>query len=89
METAHFSVTLGFMPDYSFSGKGVRIDAVIEGKIAEKVGMKSGDIITRLGEYPVNDIYGYMDALSKFKKGDATKATVMRGNEPLSFDVVF
>ena len=89
METAHFSVTLGFMPDYSFSGKGVRIDAVIDGKTAEKVGMKAGDVITHLGDYPVNDIYGYMDALGKFKKGDSTKATVIRGNETLNFDVVF
>ena len=89
METAHFSVTLGFMPDYSFSGKGVRIDAVIEGKTAEKVGMKSGDVINQLGEYPVNDIYGYMEALGKFKKGDSTKATVIRGNETLNFNVVF
>jgi hypothetical protein len=89
METAHFSVTLGFMPDYSFSGKGVRIDAVIEGKTAEKVGMKAGDVITQLGDYSINDIYSYMDALGKFKKGDSTKATVMRGNETLNFDVVF
>ena len=89
METAHFSVTLGFMPDYSFSGKGVRIDAVIEGKTAEKVGMKSGDVITQLGEYPVNDIYGYMEALGKFNKGDSTKATIVRGHETLNFNVVF
>lgn len=89
METAHFSVTLGFMPDYSFSGKGVRIDAVIEGKTAEKVGMKAGDVITQLGDYPINDIYGYMEALGKFKKGDSTKAAVKRGNESLNFDVVF
>jgi hypothetical protein len=89
MQTAHFSVTLGFMPDYSFSGKGVRIDAVIEGKTAEKVGMKAGDVITKLGDHSINDIYSYMDALGKFKKGDETKATVMRGNETLNFDVVF
>jgi hypothetical protein len=30
-----------------------------------------------------------MDALSKFKKGDATKLTVMRGKEQKNFDVVF
>lgn len=89
METAHFSVTLGFMPDYSFSGKGVRVDAVIEGKTAEKIGIKGGDVITQLGIYPVNDIYGYMEDLGKFKKGDATTVTVVRGNESLNFNVVF
>jgi hypothetical protein len=30
-----------------------------------------------------------MQALGKFKKGDATKAVVRRGNEELTFDIVF
>ena len=47
--TAHFSVTLGFMPDYSYSGNGVRADAIIDGKTAQKIGMKAGDVITQLG----------------------------------------
>ncbi len=89
MHEAHFTVTLGFMPDYSFSGQGVRADAIIDGKIAQKVGMKAGDVITQVGDYPVNDLNAYMSALGKFKKGDATKVTVMRGKDQLSFDVVF
>ena len=49
MQEAHFTVTLGFMPDYSYSGKGVRADAIIDGKIAQKIGMKAGDVITQIG----------------------------------------
>jgi hypothetical protein len=89
METAHFSVTLGFMPDYAYQGKGVRVDAIIEGRNAEKIGMKGGDVITQLGDYAVSDIYSYMEALGKFKKGDATTVSVLRGNETLKFNVVF
>jgi hypothetical protein len=89
METAHFSVTLGFMPDYSYSGNGVRADAIIEGKAAQKIGMKAGDVITKLGDYTVSDLNSYMAALAKFKKGDATVITVMRGNNKMNFDVVF
>jgi hypothetical protein len=30
-----------------------------------------------------------MQALSKFKKGDSTKAKVKRGNEEIIFDITF
>jgi hypothetical protein len=89
MNNTHFSVTLGFMPDYSFSGTGVKVDAVTDGKTAQKAGIKPGDVITELGDFKVTDINNYMTALSKFKKGDETKVTVMRGNNQLHFDVVF
>ena len=89
METAHFSVTLGFMPDYSYSGNGVKADAIIDGKTAQKIGMKAGDVITKLGDYTISDLNSYMAALGKFKKGDATVVTVMRGNDKMNLDVVF
>jgi hypothetical protein len=89
METAHFSVTLGFMPDYSYSGNGVKADAIIDGKTAQKIGMKAGDVITKLGDYNVSDLNSYMSALGKFKKGDTTVVTVMRGSDKMNFDVVF
>lgn len=89
MQTANFTVSLGFMPDYTYSGTGVRADGIIGGKIAQKIGMKPGDVITRLGDFTVTDINNYMAALSKFKKGDSTKLTVMRGKDQLNFNVVF
>jgi hypothetical protein len=89
METAHFSVTLGFMPDYSYSGKGVKVDAIIDGKPAQKIGMEPGDVVTYLGGIQVSDMNSYMKALSKFKKGDSAKVTVLRGKDEINFDVVF
>ncbi|MDP4283234.1 MAG: M28 family peptidase [Bacteroidota bacterium] len=89
MESVHFTVTLGIMPDYSFSGRGVRADAIIDGKIAQKAGMITGDIITSLDNYPVSDLNSYMLALSKFKKGDDAKVTVLRGKEEMTFNIVF
>ena len=89
MSNTHFTVSLGFMPDYTFSGTGVRADGIIDGKIAQKIGMLPGDIIVQLGDYKVTDINNYMTALSKFKKGDAAKLTIQRGKEQKMFDVVF
>ncbi|MFH0895266.1 MAG: M20/M25/M40 family metallo-hydrolase [Bacteroidota bacterium] len=82
-------VTLGVVPDLIFTGKGFRIEGVSAGKIAEKVGMKGGDIIVKLGDYNINDINAYMSALTKFSKGDKTKVVVLRDAKEMTFDVEF
>ena len=87
--SARFSVTLGIMPDYTFNGRGVRIDGVSDGKPAQKAGLQIGDVIIQLGDYPVSSLENYMQALSKFKKGDATKVKYKRGNDDAETDVRF
>jgi aminopeptidase YwaD len=87
--STRFTVTMGIMPDYTYSSGGVRVDGVSEGRPAQKAGLKAGDIVTQLGDYKVSSVETYMQALNKFKKGDATKVTVKRGNEELKFDIVF
>jgi aminopeptidase YwaD len=89
MNGPQFSVTLGILPDYTSSENGLGIDAIIEGKIAEDAGMKAGDIIKALGDYKVSDINSYMAALSKFRKGDATKVIILRGQDTKTFDIIF
>jgi len=84
-----FNVTLGIMPDYSFTGSGLRIDAISEGRPAEKAGLKSGDIIIRLGDYSVISLQSYMEALSKFNRGDQTMVEFLRGKEEMKVPVQF
>ncbi len=89
MGGARFTVSLGIMPDYTFSGKGVRADGIIDGKIAQKAGIQAGDVIIKLGDNDFSDLNSYMTVLSKFKKGDATKVTVLRGKDAISFRYCF
>ncbi|MBL0048546.1 MAG: M20/M25/M40 family metallo-hydrolase [Bacteroidetes bacterium] len=84
-----FKVTLGIMPDYVFEGVGVRADGVSDGKPASKAGLVKGDVIVKLGDIVVKDMQTYMEALSKFKKGDSTKVEVQRGKESKIFDLTF
>lgn len=84
-----FKVTLGVMPDYVYTGEGMRIDGVLSGRVAEKAGLKNGDIVMKIGEVEVKDIYSYMDGLSLFKKGDKTKVVVKRGEEMVTKEVTF
>ncbi|MBO9683646.1 MAG: M28 family peptidase [Flavisolibacter sp.] len=84
-----FSVTLGIMPDYTFSGPGVRVDAVSDGRPAQKAGLKTGDIILSIGDHKTNSLEGYMQALGQFKKGDKTSVTYTRAGQTLSSAVEF
>ena len=88
-DTPAFKVTLGIMPDYMFSGIGVHIDGVTEGKPAFKAGLLKGDVVVKLGEHTVTDMNSYMKALSMFKKGDTTKVKALRGNDLIEKDLTF
>jgi len=84
-----FTVSLGVIPDYGYSGTGMRIDGVSPGKLAEKLGLKAGDVLLQLGEYKFVDVNSYMVTLGKFKKGDQTTLRIKRGTEELNIQVSF
>jgi aminopeptidase YwaD len=83
------SVSMGIMPDYTFSGAGVRCDGVTDGRPAQKAGIKAGDIILQIGDFSITSMDSYMQTLGKFKKGDKTKVKYKRGNETVEADVQF
>lgn len=87
--TPKFKVTLGVIPDYIFTGEGMRIDGITEGRPASQAGLLKGDIVVQLGEHKVSDMMTYMQALSRFKKGDTAKVAIMRGSERMEFSVTF
>ncbi len=84
-----FRVTLGIMPDYTYDGAGIRADGVTEGRPASRAGIKTGDVIIQLGDFPVNSMDTYMQALNKFKKGDKTKVKYKRGSETIETTIEF
>ncbi len=87
--SAKFSVSMGIMPDYTFSGNGVRVDGVSDNRPAKYAGLLAGDIVKQLGEYKTSSVEAYMQALSKFKKGDKVIVIILRGIKELEFQVNF
>jgi S1-C subfamily serine protease len=84
-----FKVTLGVMPDYMFSGVGMRIDGVKENRPAALAGLKQGDIVVRLGENKIADMSSYMEALGKFNEGDSTEVEFIREGKSIVSPVTF
>lgn len=84
-----FKVTMGVMPDYTYDGKGLRIDGVTDGKPASKAGLLKGDIVAKMGDEIIKDINDYMKALSKFKKGETADVVILREGKELIKKVTF
>lgn len=88
-KAAAFKVTLGIMPDYVYNGSGMRIDAVIDGRVAAKAGIENGDVVIKMGDRAVKDIYDYMEGLADFKAGDKTIVVVERKGKKIEKVVEF
>ncbi|MCH2451208.1 MAG: M28 family peptidase [Gracilimonas sp.] len=79
--------TLGVLPDYGFDGTGFRITGVSNGGPADRGGLEGGDVIIKIGEMEIEDIYSYMGALNELEKGTTVPVTVIRDGEELVFEV--
>ncbi|HEX9728396.1 MAG TPA: M28 family peptidase [Gemmatimonadales bacterium] len=78
-----YGAWLGTIPDMSESPGGVRLTGVRSGSPAEAAGILGGDIITRIGDHDVADLYGMTDALSAHKPGDVVTIVVLRDGQTL------
>jgi hypothetical protein len=84
-----FKVSMGIMPDYTYSGTGVKADGVIDGRPAQKAGLQTNDVILQLGEHLITGVDTYMQALNRFEKGETTTVVVKRGTEVKEFSITF
>lgn len=86
--TSGFNVYVGTMPDYGYEGKGLRITGTSGGSPAEKAGLVDGDVIVKMGEYSIGNIYDYMDSLSHFKPGQEVPVAILRAGKEVTLTVV-
>jgi aminopeptidase N len=71
-------VSLGTIPDYSFPGPGVRVSGTTPGSPAEKVGLRAGDVIVKLGDTTVGSMRDFSEALKSFSPGAKVTVTYLR-----------
>lgn len=88
-EVPRFKVGLGVVPDYLFTGKGMRIDGISEDKPAQKAELIRGDIVVKLGDSTIVDMMSYMRTLATFDTGDTTKVVVDRGGKMVEKEITF
>lgn len=61
--------------------------AVVKGSLAEQVGLKEGDIITRINNYEVNNYASLNDVWNNFIVNDKLIFSVLRNNEVINLKI--
>jgi Iap family predicted aminopeptidase len=71
-------ISFGTVPDFTYTGDGVRLDDVRAGTPAALAGLRKGDIIVAVNESPVKGMRAYSDALKKLNPGDEIRVRFLR-----------
>lgn len=71
----------GLMPDFAYSGEGVKIAGVSDDSPAAKAGLVNGDVITAFDGKPVKNLKDYSNYLKEHQPGDTVKFTIDRNGE--------
>lgn len=72
-------VSLGTIPDYGAPVKsGVLLSGVRKGSTADNAGIRGGDLLVRIGRFPIRNIYDMVIALGFYKPGDTVTISVQR-----------
>ncbi len=66
---------------------GVYVTQVAANSPASQVGLQRGDIITKVGDVPLDDTHSYLNTLYTYKPGDMVTLTVVRGGQTMTFSV--
>jgi aminopeptidase N len=80
-------VSLGTIPDFAKETGGVLLSGTMPGSPAEKAGLLKGDILTRIGPAPVDNLSDLSAALKAHAPGDTVEVEVLRGGQTLRVHV--
>ncbi|GIX03699.1 MAG: aminopeptidase [Planctomycetaceae bacterium] len=78
---------LGTIPDFSSDQPGYALSGTTAGSPAERGGLKAGDRIIKLGDYPVTGLEDFDLALRKYKAGDEITIVVVREGKQVELRV--
>lgn len=82
-----FRVSLGTIPDYGSEGGGMKITGVNPGSPAEKAGLKSGDVIVKIGAEVINNVYDYTAVLGSLSAGKAIDLVYKRNGTEIKTSI--
>jgi len=81
------NVWFGVVPNFEENKQGLLISGCSGGSPAEKAGLKNGDIITKIGDRTVKNLYDLSSILKEHQPGDVVKVLYIRNGKDMSTDV--
>ncbi|MCO6440263.1 MAG: M20/M25/M40 family metallo-hydrolase [Nitrococcus mobilis] len=78
----HRRVRLGSVPDFAWTGRGVRLSGVTAGTPAEAAGLRAGDVIIRLDGVTIDTLADFAKALRRLAPGRSLVIELLRDGRP-------
>ncbi len=79
--------SLGTVPDFTYSGDGVRISGVTPGGAAAVAGLSAGDILLSYSDREIPDLQTYSNLIRESSPGDEIQLLIRRGEQEILFSV--
>jgi hypothetical protein len=74
-------VSFGSIPDFNYTGEGVRVSGVLPGSPAEKAGLREGDLLVEFAGISVGDLRSFSDILRGLTPGDEVEVVFERDGQ--------
>lgn len=78
-----FRVYVGTVPSYTDSNDGLKLDGVRPGSPAEKAGLKAGDVVIKIAQFNIKNVYDYTAALGELKAGEEIEVIARRDGQEI------
>ena len=79
---------LGVVPDFGWTGEGVRVGGVTPDSAAAAAGLQTGDILLRFNGEAIHDLQTYSDLLREVEHGDSARLEIRRQQRLLELEAV-
>jgi hypothetical protein len=79
---------LGTIPDYAEGKGGVKLTGATPGSPAEKAGIQKGDVLVKLGEKAIDNIYDFSYALQDLRPGQKLIIVVLRKGKKVPLNLI-
>jgi S1-C subfamily serine protease len=83
-----FRVSMGTVPDYAFTGKGMKLTGVRADAPAARAGMLPGDVIVKVGSHEILNVHDFMYSLGELEPGREVEVVVDRGGTRIPLKVI-
>ena len=81
-------VSLGTVPDFTYRGRGYRLDGVTPGSPAERAGLQEGDIIVQIDGQPIAGLRDLSNILKTLTVGGNIEVVYLRGGHRMTTEAM-
>ena len=85
-QTSERSASLGTVPDFAYSGEGVRISGVTPGGAADEAGFKAQDVLLSYNGDVIEDMQTYSNFLRQSDPGESITIEILREGQKISIE---